>query len=75
LLWPPATRAVWGGAIFGLPTSRVAAAAIGGRPAQIILGLVVPVVVILYGLRFSREYPKRITRDQPAGVPAGQPGR
>ena len=66
--------AVWGAAIFGLGISRVLAAAIGGRPAAIILGTVVPVLVILYGLKFSKEYPEKVMHSQPADqVPAGRP--
>jgi hypothetical protein len=63
--------ALWGAAIFGLGLCRVLAAAIGGRPAEILLGLVVPVVIIVYGLKFSKEYPERVTHAEPAQAPAG----
>ena len=64
----------WGLAIFAVGLSRVAAAAIDGhttrRLPETLLGLVVPVVIILYMLKFSKGYPDRVTH-QPAGVPAG----
>jgi hypothetical protein len=65
--------AVWGLAIFGLGVSRVLAAAVGGRVVDIILGTVVPVVVILYGLKFSKEYPEKVMHSKPADeVAAGR---
>jgi hypothetical protein len=60
----------WGAAIFGLGICRVAAAAIGGRLPEILLGAIIPVVIIGYGLKFSREYPERVTRDEPNTAPA-----
>jgi hypothetical protein len=63
--------AIWGAAIFGLGICRVAAAAIGGRLPEILLGAVIPVVIILFGLKFSKEYPERVTRNEPASAPAG----
>jgi hypothetical protein len=59
----------WGVAIFGLGVSRVAAAAIGGRVPELLLGLVVPVVIIVYMLKFSKSYPERVTHE-PAHAPA-----
>ncbi len=62
--------AAWGAAIFAIGVSRVIAAAVGGhgagRLAEILLGLAVPVVIVLYMLKFSRSYPDRVTRNQPA---------
>ena len=59
----------WGAAIFALGVSRVAAAAIGGRVPELLLGLVVPVAIILYMLKFSKTYPDRVTHE-PAHAPA-----
>jgi hypothetical protein len=59
----------WGAAIFALGLSRVAAAAIGGRVPQLLLGLAVPVVITLYMLKFSKSYPERVTHE-PAHAPA-----
>jgi hypothetical protein len=60
----------WGVAIFGIGLSRVAAAAINGhttrRLPDILLGLVVPGVIILYMLKFSKSYPDRVTHSEPA---------
>ncbi|HSZ40302.1 MAG TPA: hypothetical protein VK817_10115 [Trebonia sp.] len=62
--------AAWGVAIFGVGISRVAAAAINGqttrRLPEFLLGLAVPVVIILYMLRFSKSYPDRVTHTEPA---------
>jgi hypothetical protein len=60
----------WGVAIFGVGAARVLAAAIDRRPAEILLGLVVPVGIITYGLKFSRSYPARVAHP-PARAPAG----
>ena len=66
--------AAWGLAIFAVGLSRVAAAAIDGhttrRLPETLLGLVVPVVIIIYMLKFSKSYPDRVTRE-PAGAPVG----
>jgi hypothetical protein len=59
----------WGAAIFALGLSRVAAAAIGGRVPQLLLGLAVPVVITLYMLKFSKSYPDRVSHE-PAHAPA-----
>ena len=53
----------WGVAIFALGSCRVAAAAIGGRGPELLLGLVVPGVIILYMLKFSKSYPDRVTHE------------
>ena len=69
--------AAWGVAIFAVGVSRVLAAAINGhttrRLPETLLGLVVPVVIIVYMLKFSKSYPDRVTHQQ-ANVPAGHPG-
>jgi hypothetical protein len=68
----------WGAAIVGVGVSRVAAAAINGhttrRLPDILLGLVVPAVIIVYMLKFSKSYPDRVTHSEPAHVPAGHQG-
>jgi hypothetical protein len=64
----------WGLAIFALGVSRVLAAAINGhttrRLPELLLGLAVPGVIILYTLKFSKSYPDRVTRNEPAQAPA-----
>ena len=59
----------WGVAIFAIGISRVAAAAINGhttrRLPETLLGLIVPLVIIIYMLRFSKSYPERVGH-QPA---------
>jgi hypothetical protein len=63
----------WGLAIFAVGVSRVAAAAIDGhttrRLPETLLGLVVPVAIIIYMLKFSKSYPDKAAH-QPANVPA-----
>jgi hypothetical protein len=59
----------WGVAIFALGVCRVIAAAIGGRLPELLLGLAVPVVIIVYMLKFSQSYPDRVTHE-PAHAPA-----
>ncbi len=53
----------WGAAIFVLGSCRVAAAGLGGRGPELLLGLVVPGVIILYMLKFSKSYPDRVTHE------------
>ncbi len=64
----------WGLAIFAIGVSRVLAAAINGhttrRLPEILLGLVVPGAIILYMLKFSSDYPDRVTRNEQPTVPA-----
>jgi hypothetical protein len=64
----------WGLAIFAIGVSRVLAAAINGhttrRLPEILLGLVVPGAIILYMLKFSKDYPDRVTHDKQPTVPA-----
>jgi hypothetical protein len=67
--------AAWGAAIFAIGVSRVAAAAINGhttrRLPELLLGLVVPGVIILYMLRFSKRYPERVAHEPAHEVAAG----
>ncbi len=60
----------WGVAIFAVGVCRVAAAAINGhtnrRLPELLLGLVVPGLIILYMLKFSKSYPDRVTHNAPA---------
>ena len=60
----------WGLAIFAVGVSRVAAAAINGhttrRLPELLLGLVIPGVIVLYMFKFSKEYPDRVTHNEPA---------
>jgi hypothetical protein len=67
----------WGAAIFAVGVSRVAAAAIDGhttrRLPETLLGLVVPVAIIVYMLKFSKSYPDKVTHhESAAGAPAGR---
>jgi len=59
----------WGVAIFAVGASRVAAAALNGhttrRLPDLLLGLAVPVVIIVYMLKFSKSYPDRVTHAEP----------
>ena len=70
--------AAWGAAIFALGASRVAAAAINGhttrRLPETLLGLVIPVAIIVYMLKFSKSYPERVTHGEPAEATTGHQG-
>jgi len=65
----------WGLAIFAVGLSRVAAQAINGhttrRLPELILGLAVPLVICLYMLKFSKDYPDRVTHAEHGPAPAG----
>jgi len=67
--------AAWGAAIFLIGVSRVAGAAISehtaGRVPEILLGLVVPVAIIVYMLKFSKSYPESVDR-QSASTPVAR---
>ena len=68
--------AAWGVAIVGIGVSRVAAAAVNGhttRLPELLLGLAVPGVIVLYMLKFSKSYPDRVTHEQ-AKAPAAHLG-
>jgi len=60
----------WGLAIFAAGLCRIAAAAVNGhttrRLPDVLLGLVVPGVIFLYMLKFSKSYPDRVTHHEPA---------
>jgi hypothetical protein len=58
--------AAWGGAIFAIGVSRVIAVVINSRLPELLLGLAVPAVIIVYALRFSKSYPDRVTHREPA---------
>ena len=65
----------WGLAIVAVGLSRVAAAAIDGhttrRLPELLLSLAIPVVIVIYMLKFSKSYPDRVTH-APAEVPASR---
>ena len=67
----------WGAAIFAAGVSRLAAAAIDGhttrRLPETLLGLVVPVLIIVYMLKFSKTYPDKVAHEEPtAGAPTAR---
>jgi hypothetical protein len=66
--------AAWGLAIVAVGLSRVATAAISGhtgrRLPELLLSLAVPVVIVIYMLKFSKSYPDRVTQE-PAAAHAG----
>jgi hypothetical protein len=68
--------AAWGVAIFAIGVARVAAAAVNGhttrRLPETLLGLVVPVVIIIYMLRFSKSYPDKVAHERAAEAPAAR---
>lgn len=63
----------WGAVIFASGLSRVAAAAVersgSHRVADLLLGTAVPVVIIIYMLKFTKAYPERVTHAE-ASAPA-----
>jgi hypothetical protein len=64
----------WGVALCGVGVARLAAAAVNGhtthRLPDLLLGLAVPALILIYMLRFSKSYPDRVTHQSPAGAPA-----
>jgi hypothetical protein len=64
----------WGAAIFAAGVSRVVAASVDGhttrRLPDILLGLVIPVAIIIYMLKFSKRYPDKVTHQPAADAPA-----
>ncbi|MGD0243372.1 MAG: hypothetical protein ABSB59_24080 [Streptosporangiaceae bacterium] len=58
----------WGAAIFAIGVSRVIAAVVerhaSHRLPDLLLGTAIPVVIIIYMLRFSKSYPERVTRTE-----------
>jgi hypothetical protein len=63
----------WGAAIFVSGVSRVAAAVVersgSHRVADLLLGTAIPVVIIIYMLKFTKSYPERVTHTE-ASAPA-----
>jgi hypothetical protein len=61
-----ALSAAWGVAIVGVGVSRIAAAVIertaSHRLPDLLLGTAVPIVIVLYMLKFSKSYPDRVAR-------------
>jgi hypothetical protein len=64
----------WGVALCGVGVARLAAAAVNGhtthRLPDLLLGLAIPALILIYMLRFSKSYPDRVTHQSPAGAPA-----
>jgi hypothetical protein len=62
--------AAWGVAIVAVGASRVAAAVIGRstshRLPDLLLGTALPIVIVVYMLKFSKSYPDRITQGEAA---------
>lgn len=60
--------AAWGVAIFAVGVSRVAAAVIerhgSHRLPDLLLGTAVPILLVLYMLKFSKTYPESVTQEQ-----------
>ena len=60
--------AAWGVAIVAVGASRVAAAVIGRgtshRLPDLLLGTALPIVIVVYMLKFSKSYPDRITQGE-----------
>ena len=65
--------AAWGVAILALGVSRVAAAAIDRHTShhfiEVVFSLGVPVLIILYMIKFSKTYPDSVTGEQEAAAP------
>ena len=60
--------AAWGVAIVAVGASRVAAAVIGRstshRLPDLLLGTALPIVIVIYMLKFSKSYPDRVTQGE-----------
>jgi hypothetical protein len=60
--------AAWGVAIAAVGLSRVAAAAVdqhtSHRVLELLLGVAVPLVIVMYMLKFSQGYPDRVTHGE-----------
>jgi hypothetical protein len=64
----------WGAAIVVIGISRVVAAAIKDRPGshsvlELVFSAVIPVVILVYMLKFSKSYPERVTQTQTQSQP------
>ena len=68
----------WGAAIFFLGVSRVLAAVVNEHTSrrwpELILGLLLPGLILTYMLKFSKEYPDRVTHTEHDPAPAGRLG-
>ena len=67
----------WGAATVALGASRVVAAVIKQPPAgpvilQLVFSLFLPVVILIYMLKFSKSYPDRVTHSDAAQAPAAR---
>ena len=64
----------WGAALVGVGVSRVAAVVVNGhttrRLPDLLLGLAVPALILIYMLKFSKSYPDRVTHQSAAEAPA-----
>ena len=60
--------AAWGVAIVAVGASRVAAAVVGRgtshRLPDLLLGTALPIVIVVYMLKFSQSYPDRVTQGE-----------
>jgi len=60
--------AAWGVAILAVGASRVVAAAVdrhtSHRVLELLLGVAIPLVIVVYMLRFSASYPDRVTHNE-----------
>ena len=61
--------AAWGAALVVIGISRVVAAAIKDRPGghtvlELVFSAVIPVVILIYMLKFSKSYPERVSHAQ-----------
>jgi hypothetical protein len=63
----------WWAALLGVGVSRVAAVDVNGhttrRLPDLLLGLAVPALILIYMLRFSKSYPDRVTHQSAAEAP------
>jgi hypothetical protein len=60
----------WGAAIVAIGISRLVAAAIKDHPGshtvlELVFSAVIPVVILVYMLKFSKSYPERVTKTEP----------
>ena len=67
--------ALWGVALIGLGLSRVAAEAIDRHTSshtlpQVLLGLIVPVGILVYMIKYSKTYPEKVLSQEHANRPS-----
>jgi hypothetical protein len=67
--------ALWGAALIGLGLSRVAAEAIDRHTSshtlpQVLLGLIVPVGVLIYMIKYSKTYPEKVLSKEHGSQPS-----